>query len=258
LLDKGLPHGRPLLYISKIGCNNSNLSTQNTLGYVELRICKIIPMKVKQIYKLWLCSILVVLTSCTNAQEPSAAVPASIADKPSAMKKKVLIVYLSRTKNTRAIAEMIHQKMGGDLVALELENPYPQNYQAIVAQVSKENENDFLPPLKTKIDAIESYDLIFVGFPTWGMQLPPPIKSFLTAYDLKGKTVIPFNTNAGYGIGSSFETFKKLTPNSTVLPGYTIKGGIERDGVLFVMEGAKATLAQTEVNAWLKKINLTP
>lgn len=169
-----------------------------------------------------------------------------------------MIVYLSRTKNTQAIADMIHQKMGGDLVAIELENPYPQNYQAVVAQVNKENENNFLPPLKTKIATINTYDLIFVGFPTWGMQLPPPIKSFLNEYELKGKTVIPFNTNAGYGIGSSFETVKKLTPGSTVLEGYSIQGGIERDGVLFVMEGAKATKAQTEVNNWLKKIKVTP
>jgi flavodoxin len=249
---------RLVLHTSKIGCNNSNLSTKNTIGYVELRIYKIMPMKVKQIYQIWLCSLLVVLTSCTNAQEPSPAITEPAVENTSTMKKKVLIVYLSRTKNTRAIAEMIHQKMGGELVALELENPYPQNYQAIVAQVSKENESNFLPPLKTKIAAIDSYDLIFIGFPTWGMQLPPPIKSFLTAYELKGKTVIPFNTNAGYGIGSSFETFKKLTPNSTVLEGYSIQGGIERDGVLFVMEGAKATQAQTEVNAWLKKINVTP
>jgi len=219
---------------------------------------KIIQMKAKQIYRLWLCSILVVFTSCTNAQEPVPIAKETPIEKPAAIEKKVLIVYLSRTKNTKAIAGMIYQKMGGDLIALELENPYPQDYQAIVAQVSKENETNFLPPLKTKIAAIDTYDLIFVGFPTWGMQLPPPIKSFLNAYDLKGKTIIPFNTNAGYGIGSSFETLKKLSPNSTVLKGYTIKGGIERDGVLFVMEGDKEKQAQTEVNSWLKKIKVMP
>ena len=53
----------------------------------------------------------------------------------------------------------------------------------------------------------------------------------MTQHNLKGKTVIPFNTNAGYGVGSSFETVKKLCPNSKVLEGFEMKGGIERDGV---------------------------
>ena len=113
--------------------------------------------------------------------------------------KKTGIVYLSRTNNTKAVAEMIHIEVGGDLIPLELQNPYPADYNAIVKQVSEENESGFLPPLKTKIE-LAQYDTIFLGFPTWGMQLPPPIKSFLNDYNLTGKTVIPFNTHAGYGL----------------------------------------------------------
>jgi flavodoxin len=169
---------------------------------------------------------------------------------------KILIVYLSRTNNTKAIAEIIHDNVAGTLVALELKNPYPEDYKTIVEQVAKENETGFLPPLKTKIDSIQKYDVVFVGFPTWGMQLPPPMKSFLNQYDLSGKTIVPFNTNAGYGVGSSFETVKKLCPKSKVLEGFSIKGGIERDGVYFVMEGAKEKQARDEVKKWLKKINL--
>src|SRR3954465_15721513 len=88
---------------------------------------------------------------------------------------KILIVYLSRTNNTKAIAEIIQKNVGGRLVALELEKPYPENYQAIVQQVVNENETGYLPPLKTKIDSFQTYDVVFVGFPTWGMQLPPPM-----------------------------------------------------------------------------------
>jgi flavodoxin len=169
---------------------------------------------------------------------------------------KILIVYLSRTNNTKAIAEIIHTNVGGTLVALELEKPYPENYQAIVQQVVNENETGYLPPLKTEIDSIGKYDIVFVGFPTWGMKLPPPMKSFLKQYDLSGKTIIPFNTNAGYGIGSSFDTVKQLCKNSKVLEGFTIKGGIERDGVLFVMEGKKLKQAEGEVKKWLEKIKI--
>lgn len=168
--------------------------------------------------------------------------------------KKVLIVYLSRTNNTKAIAEIIHKNAGGTIVALELEKPYPENYQAIVQQVVTENETGYLPPLKTKIDSIEKYDVVFVGFPTWGMKLPPPIKSFLKQYDLRGKTVVPFNTNAGYGIGSSFETVKSLCPNSKLLEGFSMQGGIERDGVLLAIKDEKRKEAETKVEQWLKKI----
>ena len=167
----------------------------------------------------------------------------------------ILIVYLSRTNNTKAIAEIIQHNVG-TLVALELEKPYPENYQATVQQVVKENETGYLPPLKTKIDSIEKYDVVFIGFPTWGMQMPPPVKSFLHEYNLSGKTVVPFNTNAGYGVGSGFQTVKELCPDSKILEGFSIKGGVERDGIYFVMEGEKEKQAQDEIKKWLQNITL--
>lgn len=100
---------------------------------------------------------------------------------------------------------------------------------------------------------MEKYDVVFVGFPTWGMQLPPPMKSFLHQYNLSGKTVIPFNTNAGYGAGSSFETLKAMCPNSIFPEGFSIKGGIEKDGILFMMKGEKAEEAGTKIESWLQK-----
>ncbi len=170
--------------------------------------------------------------------------------------KKILIVYLSRTNNTKAIAEIIHKNTGGTLVALELKKPYPENYQETVQQVVNENAAGYLPPLKTIIDSIQNYDIVFVGFPTWGMQLPPPVKSFLHQYDLKGKTVIPFNTNAGYGVGTSFETVKELCKNSKVPEGFTVQGGIERDGVFFVIKDEKKKEAEMKVKQWLQKIKV--
>lgn len=174
------------------------------------------------------------LSGCSTAQQPSGA---TLPPQPD---KKILIVYLSRTNNTKAIAEFIHQKIGGTMVALEVETPYPADYNATVQQVARENETGYLPPLKTKIDGIEKYDVVFLGFPTWGIQLPPPMKSFLNQYSLKGKTVIPFNTNGGYGEGSSFQTIRKLCPESTVLEGFVTRGGSERDGQYLVIKEARA------------------
>lgn len=190
-------------------------------------------------------SLIIVLcftSGCSNAQTMSP--------------KKILIVYLSRTNNTKAIAEIIQKNTGGTLVALELVTPYPENYKATVQQVVKENEEGYLPPLKTTIDSIQNYDVVFIGFPTWDMQMPPPMKSFLHQYDLSGKTVIPFNTNAGYGVGSGFETVKELCPNSKVLKGFSTTGGIERDGIYFVMKDKKLKEAEAEVKQWLQEIKV--
>jgi len=185
---------------------------------------------------------LCMLSGCSNAQPMTP--------------KKILIVYLSRTNNTKTIAEIIHDEVGGTLVALELEKSYPENYQQTVQQVVKENEKAYLPQLKTKIDSIEKYDVVFIGFPTWDMKMPPPIKSFLHQYDFVGKTVIPFNTNAGYGVGSGFETVKELCPHSKVLEGFATKGGIERDGIYLAIQDEKKKAAENEVKAWLHNIGL--
>ena len=192
------------------------------------------------------------ISACSSSQtkEINAKVDSTLSS------DKILIVYLSRTNNTKAIAEIIQKNVGGKLAALELEKPYPDNYEVTVQQVVKENETGYLPPLKTKIDSIQNYDMVFVGFPTWGMKMPPPMKSFLKQYDLSGKTIIPFNTNAGYGVGTGFQTVKELCPGSKVLEGFEIKGGIERDGVYFVIKDEKAKEAETKVKSWLQKINV--
>ena len=82
------------------------------------------------------------------------------------------------------------------------------------------------------------------------------MKSFLTEIDLSGKTVIPFNTNAGYGLGSSIRTIKSLCPDSEILGAFSVEGGIERDGILFVMEEKKAAQVEEKLDHWLKSIQV--
>ncbi|MDH5827539.1 flavodoxin family protein [Sphingobacterium faecium] len=214
-------------------------------------------MKAITQYGLLICISLFLMMACTHANDT-----VNDRSKPHAQKdkwkqsKKILIVYLSRTNNTKAIAKMIHQEVEGDLVAVELIKDYPLDYQTTVNQVARENESGYLPPLKTIISDITQYDIVFIGFPTWGMQLPPPIKSFLNQYDLSGKTVVTFNTNAGYGIGNSFEMVKQLCPNSTILEGFSTKGGKEKEGLFMVMKGDKELEVQANIKKWLMKIGI--
>ena len=79
------------------------------------------------------------------------------------------------------------------------------------------------------------------------------MKSFLHQYNLSGKTVIPFNSNAGYGVGSSFQRVADLCPTSNVAEGFTTRGGSERDGQLLVIKDKRAKEAETTVVSWLKK-----
>jgi flavodoxin len=169
---------------------------------------------------------------------------------------KILIVYLSRTNNTKAVAEMIHSHAGGRLVPLELVTPYPENYRTTVEQVVRENETGYLPPLKTQIDNIENYETIFLGFPTWGMKLPPPIKSFLKQYKLSNKKVILFNTNGGYGKGSSFDTVKEMCAGCIIPEGFSTTGGFEISGRLLEIKDEKAVTVEKEVVKWLRNIQM--
>lgn len=195
-------------------------------------------------------------TSSVQTPDSSVKTSVTISQTPVSTSGNNLIIYLSRTNNTKAVAEMIQKYAGGKLLPLELVNAYPENYQSHVSQAAKENEMGYLPPLKTKIDNIQNYDMIFLGFPTWGMQLPPPMKSFLNQYDLSGKTVVPFNTNAGYGIGSSFQTVNNLCKNCNIKEGFSTRGGLERDGQLLVIKDERSKEVQIEVEEWLQKIGI--
>lgn len=192
--------------------------------------------------KYFFVSLLIILSGCTQAQKSSI--------------DEILIVYLSRTNNTKAVAEMIHKQVGGKLVALELVTPYPENYRSTVAQVVRENETGYLPPLKNRIDNIENYKTIFLGFPTWGMKLPPPVKTFLTQYKLNNKKVILFNTNGGYGKGSSFETAKELCVGCIMPEGFSTTGGFENEGRLLEIRNEKAIAINKDVIKWLRNIKM--
>ncbi|WP_375038346.1 flavodoxin family protein [Acinetobacter sp. RW6] len=208
---------------------------------------------------MWLFLYTLCLTACPSTENTGVAQTISPSSNPNVQgNAKALIVYLSRTKNTEALAKMVQDKVGGELVALELQNPYPENYQAIVRQVDEENQKGYLPSLKTQIDNIGQYDVIFVGFPTWDMQLPPPVKSFLKQYeaDLNGKTIVPFNNNAGYGMGQSLTQFNQYCRGCQMVQSIELRGGIERDGILFVMEGERANQAKTEIAQWLQNLSV--
>lgn len=167
---------------------------------------------------------------------------------------KTLIVYYSRTGNTKAVAELIQEKVGGQLVQLETTEERPSNYREEVAQNQQEQDSQVEPELKTNIPDLEDYDRIFIGAPTWNMALPQAVVTFLKNNGFDGKTVIPFNTNGGYGAGSTFDQIEAEAQGATVLDGFSVHGGEETNGILLAIKNERKVEVSREMDNWLKKI----
>lgn len=133
--------------------------------------------------------------------------------------KKILVAYFSYTGNTRRAAEQIHGLVGGDLVEIKTVRPYPAEMAECIAIARREREMNARPAISTKIDNINNYDVVFVGYPIWGHTVPMAIYNFLESYNLSGKTVIPFCTSASSGFSESMPAIQSLCPNSKILEG---------------------------------------
>jgi flavodoxin len=129
----------------------------------------------------------------------------------------VLVAYFSRTGNTRLIARQIKRALDAELFEIETAEVYPEDYQAMVAQAEREREAEYEPPLRGSVANLASYQTIFLGFPIWGMTAPSPIRSFLTRHNLSGKTLVPFITHGGYGLGNSLLVVAEHAPRARLL-----------------------------------------
>ncbi len=145
--------------------------------------------------------------------------------KPFTDSEKILVIYYSRSGNTREIAHQIHQMVGGDIIEIQTVTPYPDDYNAVVKQANVELNSGYKPPLKTKIEDIGSYDVIFLGSPNWCQTIAPPVQSFLSQADLSGKTIVPFITHGGGGSGRSVADIAALCQDSTILDDLVVRGG---------------------------------
>lgn len=127
---------------------------------------------------------------------------------------KSIIIYYSRTLNTHILAKFVAQILQIPILRLETLEEYPKDYDEMVALARKERMQDLKPPLKPLNIDIIAYRNIILGTPIWGMSLASPLESFLSNYNLRGKTIIPFCTNAGYGLGNSIERMRELSPQA--------------------------------------------
>lgn len=146
--------------------------------------------------------------------------------------EKVLIAFFSWGGNTRGIANEIQSQTGADLFEIELVNPYSDDYNTVLDEAQRDQNQQARPEIKNKVDNFEQYDTIILGYPNWWASIPMPIASFLEKYDFSGKTIIPFCSHGGGRFGQSLTAIAKLAPNSAMGEGLSVhySGGSSLSG----------------------------
>ncbi|WP_307760644.1 flavodoxin [Phascolarctobacterium sp.] len=170
-------------------------------------------------------------------------------------KEKNLIVYFSRAGenysggktvelaigNTQLATEILVQQTGCEAVKLETVIPYPDSYQEMSAIAQKEQRNGSRPRLAVYPSSLAEYEGIFLGYPIWWGTLPMAVLTFLEKFDFHNKTIYPFCTHEGSGLGRSMKDI------ALVCPGAELKEGL-------AVRGSDAASGQTAIVNWLDKV----
>ena len=127
--------------------------------------------------------------------------------------------------NTEIAAKKLQDITGADLFKIEPLHPYSDDYKECVAQARDEMQNDARPELKAYPETLDDYDTIYLGYPSYCGTMPMPVFTFLERYNFTGKTVKPFCTNEGSGMGRSEQDIRRLCPGAKVEKGLSIHGG---------------------------------
>ncbi len=155
---------------------------------------------------------------------------------------KILIAYFSKTGNTRAVAEEIQQTVGGEIFQITTVAPYPENYQTTTGIARQEQNSNARPQLASAVSDMDSYSTIYLGYPIWWGTMPMAVFTFLEQYDFTGKTIAPFCTHGGSGLGRGPADIQRLAPQATVAEGLAVRGDA-------------ASNAKEAVSRWLQRIS---
>ena len=137
--------------------------------------------------------------------------------------KSVLVVYFSHTGTTKGVSEYLHELVGGDLIEIEPVNPYPEGYSDALDPAKQEQRENARPEIANAIEHFDSYEVIYLGYPIWWGTTPMIINTLLESYDFSGKTVVPYATSGGTGIGQSISDIKSEIPDADVKDGLLVK-----------------------------------
>ena len=220
----------------------------------------------KTLILLILTVLLLTFGGCSSKQTEDSTVPPVSENTAELQDKNILIAYFSSagnseldptvdavssaslnveaspdTGNTAYAASLIQQHTGGELFLIETEEKYPASSDATIDQARTEQNEDARPKLRSHVENMDEYEVIFLGYPNWWGTLPQPVFTFLEEYDFEGKTIIPFCTHEGSGLGRSESDLKESLPGSTVLDGLAIRG-------------RNVSNSEADIIAWLQEL----
>ena len=166
-------------------------------------------------------------------------------------KKKALVVFFShagdnysvgniKVGNTKIVADYISEYTGADQFEIKTSKYDGMAYKPLCDLAKEEQQKGELPQFEGTVD-VKKYDVIFIGGPVWWGTYPQVMFTFFNKYDLSGKTIIPFTTHEGSGLGSCVDDVKKAYPKANVTNGFSIYGHDVRTG-------------KERVEKWLKKL----
>ncbi|EOS37564.1 hypothetical protein C808_03543 [Lachnospiraceae bacterium M18-1] len=154
---------------------------------------------------------------------------------------KVLAAYFSATNTTEGVAEHIANGLNADLYEIVPEEPYTEadlNYNDDNSRSTIEmNDPSARPAISGSVENMEQYDIVFIGYPIWWGEAPRIVSTFMESYDFSGKTIVPFCTSGGSGIGSSASNLEQLTSGADWLEGRRLNGSDSEETVMEWVNG---------------------
>ena len=146
---------------------------------------------------------------------------------------KKLVAYFSASGVTKSVAERIAKVANADLFEIKPTMPYTNadlDWRDKTSRSSVEMSNpDSRPKIANKLDNMADYDTVLIGFPIWWYVAPIIIDTFVENYDLSGKTIVPFATSGGSGMGKTVDVLSKLSPNAKWQTGKMVNGISEKE-----------------------------
>lgn len=147
-----------------------------------------------------------------------------------------LVAYFSASGVTAKVAETLAEAIGADIYEIEPAVPYSKADLDWTNQKSRSSvemsDPTSRPAIAGKRDNMDDYDTVFVGFPIWWYVAPTIINTFLESYDLTGKTIIPFATSGGSGMGETNEKLQPSCPNSKLIEGKVFKSRTSKSEII--------------------------
>lgn len=155
-------------------------------------------------------------------------------------KNKTLIIYFShpgenysvgniKVGNTKIIADYIKDYIGCESFEVVAEKNYDMPYNQLTELAKQEQETQEKPAFKGEIKNFDQYETIFIGTPIWWGTFPQVMFTFFDKYDMNGKTIIPFSTHEGSGLGQIVTDLKSQYPKADIKEGLAIQGHKAKD-----------------------------